>query len=97
MRGYAVCRLSRRQIDCDSNDLRGADGEVQGIRDGKRTVGNADAIPARERNFLDGLGVDLVDAGCLVERKGDGDGCDGEVGAAEDVGDLEANLLGLCS
>lgn len=90
--GDGVCRLAICKIGGHCDDLLCLDGEVDGIRDCKSAVGNTDRALAREGDFLQCVGLDLVDACCLVDGQSNRNGCDGQVRASKDVRDFDADL-----
>lgn len=92
--GDAVRRLPVFEVNADCYYGLGLDREVQRIGDSERAVGNGDGFTAGEGDLLQRLGLDLVDACRGIGRQSNGDSGDGEIGDAECVGNLQANLGG---
>jgi hypothetical protein len=92
--GDGVCGLASGEVDCHGDDLLGLDGEVDGIRDGESAIGDADGGLAGEGDFLDRLGLNLVDAERVGRGQGDSNGGDGQVGATKNIRKLETDLRG---
>lgn len=94
MASNAVCGLSACEVHSDGDDLLRLDFKVDGVGHCECAIWYANTILASKCYFLDGLGLNLVDASGLVQRKRDCHSGDGKIGTAKDVGEFETDLLG---
>lgn len=85
MAGDAVGGLAACEVDGDGYNLLGFNWKVQWVRNREGAIGNAYTVFSGKGDFLKSLCLDLVNAYCIVDGKGDCDGRNGKIGATKDI------------